>query len=69
MYIYSFLLQDTFGNTPVHMSVWYELIPMFDLLVSYDENGIKQLANAQGLTPLKLAAARGSKVERYSTHK
>lgn len=55
--------QDPFlGNTPLHLSVWYELPAMYDLLLSYDEVGADRLTNHDIHTPLKLAAQRGSKV-------
>ena len=54
--------QDKYGNTALHMSVWYELPEMYNLLVDYDEWGIEYFKNRQEMTALKLAAARGSTV-------
>ncbi|KAK3576059.1 hypothetical protein CHS0354_018328 [Potamilus streckersoni] len=52
-------LQDTNGNTVLHMLVIHDKMEMFDLLLSLGAD--LKIKNRQGLTPLTLAAKLGRK--------
>eukprot|EP00051_Salpingoeca_urceolata_P005053 m.69963 g.69963 ORF g.69963 m.69963 type:complete len:1130 (-) comp14027_c0_seq1:297-3686(-) len=61
--------QDVYGNTALHMAVWYERMDIYDLLVARDEvsldaidelPNLEHMTNKANLTPLKLAVDRGS---------
>eukprot|EP00045_Choanoeca_perplexa_P017515 m.255558 g.255558 ORF g.255558 m.255558 type:complete len:1075 (-) comp17558_c0_seq6:2441-5665(-) len=58
-------MTDKYGNTALHLAVWYEFPELYDLVSTrnygYDVD-LETLANMAGLTPLKMAADRGSKI-------
>eukprot|EP00049_Salpingoeca_infusionum_P009654 m.164136 g.164136 ORF g.164136 m.164136 type:complete len:1092 (+) comp14397_c0_seq1:251-3526(+) len=57
-------IQDRYGNTALHLAVWYEDEAMYDLVADRDQAFAGKLGGATNrlsMTPLKLAASRASK--------